>query len=125
MANEALTSIPPEYSDFANVFSLELASKLSKHTGINDHAIELVDDQQPSYVPIYSLGPVELEILKTYIKTNLANGFIKFFKSLARASILFDKKSNGSFQICVDYQGLNNLTIKNRYLLPLVKESLD
>ena len=125
MANEALTSIPTEYSDFADVFSPELASELPEHTGINDHAIELVDDRQPPYGPIYSLGPVELETLKTYIETNLKNGFIKPFKSPVRAPILFDKKLDGSLQLCVDYRGLNNLTIKNRYPLPLVGESLD
>ena len=44
MANNALTTIFTKYSDFADVFSPELASKLSKHTGINDYAIKLVDD---------------------------------------------------------------------------------
>ena len=83
-------------SDFADVFSLELAFKLPKHTGINDYAIKLVDGQQPPYRLIYSLGPIELEMLKAYIETNLFNGFIKPFKSPADAPILFDRKSNGS-----------------------------
>ena len=125
MANEASTTILTEYSDFVNVFSPELASELPEHTGINDHAIELVDNWQPPYGPIYSLGPVELETLKTYIKTNLKNGFIKPSKSPAGAPILFDKKPDGSLRLCVDYRGLNNLTIKNQYPLPLVGESLD
>ena len=42
--NEAAISIPTKYSDFAAVFSSKLASELPKHTEINDHAIELVDD---------------------------------------------------------------------------------
>ena len=125
MANKASTLIPTEYSDFADVFSPELASELPEHTGINDHAIELVDDRQPPYGPIYSLGPVELETLKTYIETNLKNGFIRPSKSPARAPILFDKKLDRSLRFCVDYRGLNNLTIKNQYPLPLVEESLD
>ena len=41
----------------------------------------LVDSQQPPYGPIYSLGPIELEILKAYIETNLANGFMRPSKS--------------------------------------------
>ena len=113
MANEAFTSIPTEYSDFADVFSPELASKLPEHTGINNHAIDLVDDRQPPYGPIYSLKIVELETLKTYIETNLKNGFIRPSKSPAGAPIFFDKKPDGSFRLCVDYQGFNNLTIKN------------
>ncbi len=79
--------MPSEYADFAKFFSLKLTSELSEHTRINDHAIELIDDWQPPYGPIYSLGLVELEILKAYIKNNLANSFIRSSKSLARAPI--------------------------------------
>ena len=90
IAEEALTKVSTKYLDFADVFSPDLASKLLKHIRINDHAIELVDGQQPSYEPIYSLGPVELETLKAYIKTNPANGFIKLSKFPASTPILFD-----------------------------------
>ncbi len=93
--------------------------------GINNHAIKLVDDWQPPYGAIYSLGPVELKTLKTYIKNNLANVFIRPSKSFTRAPILFDKKPDSSLRLCVDYRGLNNLTIKNWYPLPLVRELLD
>ncbi len=68
---------------------------------------------------------MELETLKAYIKNNLASKFIRLFKSSAGAPILFDKKSDGSLRLCVDYQGLNNLTLKNQYPLLLVGESLD
>ena len=125
IAEEALTKVLAEYLDFADVFFPDLASELLEHNGINIHIIKLVDGQQPPYSPIYSLEPVELETLKAYIKTNLANEFIKPSKSPAGAPILFDRKSNGSLQLCVDYQGLNNLTIKNRYPLPLIGESLE
>ncbi len=81
----------------------KLAAELSEHTEINDHAIELVDDRQPPYGSIDSLGLVELEILKAYIKNNLASGFIWPFKSSAGAPILLDKKPNGSLRLCVDY----------------------
>ena len=43
-ADKALIKVPSEYADFADVFSLKLATKLLKHTKINNHAIELVDD---------------------------------------------------------------------------------
>ena len=68
---------------------------------------------------------MELEILKTYIEINLVNGFIQPSKSPAGASILFVRKPDKSLRLCVDYLGLNNLTIKNRYPLPLIGESLD
>ncbi len=123
--DKASTKVPSGHADFADVFSPKLAAELPEHTGINDYAIELVDDQQPSYGPIYSLGPMELETLKAYIKNNLASGFIRRSKSPAGAPILFNKKSDSSLRLCVDYRGLNNLTIKNRYRLPLVGESFD
>ncbi len=124
-ADEALIKVSSKYAAFADIFSLKLATELSKHIGINNHAIELVDDWQPTYGPIYSLGPVELEILKAYIKNNLANGFIRPSKSSIKAPIFFDKKPNGGLRLYIDYRGLNNLTIKNCYLLPLVRELLD
>ena len=121
IAEEASMKVPAKYSDFADIFSPDLVSELPEHTGINNHVIELVDGRQPPYKPIYDLGPVELETLKAYIETNLANGFIKPSKSPAATLILFDRKSDGSLQLYVDY----NLTIKNRYLLLLIGESLD
>ena len=105
--------IPNKYSDFANVFLKEKALVLSECTNINKHAIELEDGKQPLYEPIYSLRLVELEILKTYIETHLKTGFIRPSKSSAGAFILFNKKSDDSFRLCVNYWGLNNLTIKN------------
>ena len=87
--------------------------------------IGLEEGKQPPYGPIYNLGPVELKILKIYIKTNLANNFIWTLNSLASALILFVHKPNSSFCLCVNYQGLKKLTIKNWYPLPLIGESLD
>lgn len=98
---------------------------LPERTDLNEYAIELEEDKQSPYRPIYSLGPVELETFKAYIKTHLKTGFIRPSKSSTGAPILFDKKPDGSLRLCVDYWGLNNLTIKNRYLLPLIGQSLD
>ena len=123
--NKALTEVPAEYSDYSDVFSAEHVAELPENTGINEHPIKLKLGKQQLFGPIYSLGPVKLETLKTYIKTNLANGFIRPSKSPAGAPILFDRKPDGSLRLCVDYRGLNNLTIKNRYPLPLIGESLD
>ena len=60
-----------------------------------------------------------------FIKTNLANSFIRTSKSPAGVPILFDQKLNGNFRFCVNNRGLNNIMIKNRYPLPLIEESLD
>ena len=114
-----------EYSDYSNIFFVENAAELLENTGMNDHTIKLKEGKQPPFEPIYSLGQVELETLKIYIETSLANDFICPSKSSAGASILFDRKSDRSLRLCVNYQGLNNITIKNLNPLPLIGESLD
>ena len=98
---------------------------LLERTKLNEHAIDFEDGKQLPYGPIYSLGPVKLETLQTYIETNLKTGFIRPSQSPAGASILFDKKPKGSLRLCVNYQGFNNLTIKNRYPPPLIRESVN
>ena len=118
-------TVPAKYLDFADVFSKKSAEVLPKYTGINKHAIELEDDKQLLYGPIYSLGLVELKTWKTYIENKLANGFIQLLKSSVSAPILFVCKPNSSFPLCIDYRGLNNLTIKKQYPLLLIGKSLD
>ena len=125
MLTSKKTGITAEYSDFFNVFSSNSAAKLPEHIRINDYLIDLLDNKQPLYSLIYSLGLVELETLKTYIKANLSSGFIRSSKSPAGTPILFIRKKDGSFYLCIDYQGLNNLTIKNCYPLPLIGKSLN
>ena len=125
IVEETPTKVFAKYSNFANIFFLDLTFELPEHTRINDHAIKLVDGQQPPYGPIYSLELVELKILKAYIEINLANGFIRSSKSLIGALIQFDRKSDNSFQLCVNYWDLNNLTINNQYLLPRIGKLLN
>ena len=103
IAKKAPTKISAKYLDFTDIFSSDLASKLSKHIGINDHIIELVNSQQPPYGSIYNLKPVELETLKAYIETNLTNGFIRLSKSPKSTPILFDRKSDSSLRLCINY----------------------
>ena len=102
------TGILTEYSKFSDVFSSNSAAELPKHTEINDHLINLLDNKQTLYGPIYSLGIVELENLKTYIKANLANSFIKPSKSPSGCLILFVRKNVGTLYLYVDYRGFNN-----------------
>ena len=72
------------------MFFLKLAFKFPKYIKINNHAIKLEDNQQLSYGLIYSLKLVELKTLKAYIKANLANNFIRPFKSPTNISIFLD-----------------------------------
>ena len=84
--DKASTEIPLEYADYADVFLFDLAMELPENTGINEYAIKLVGGKQPPYEPIYSLSPVKLETLKTYIETHLKTGFIRPSKSPCRCT---------------------------------------
>lgn len=109
--NKACIKVPSKYADFEKVFSSKLAANFSKYIKINNHAIELVGDQQPSYNRIYNLSLIELERLKIYIKNNLANSFIRSFKFPTGTLIVFDKKPDKNLRLYVNYQELKNLII--------------
>jgi hypothetical protein len=110
--------------NYLDIFSSDNAKKLAPHWDI-DLAIELQPGKEPLYRPIYPLSPQELAALKEFLEENLEKGFIKESKSPAGAPILFAPKKDGGLQLCVDYRGLNAITIKNRYPLPLITEIMD
>ncbi len=71
---------------------------------------------------IYSLSAEKLNALQQYLKKNMWKKFIRELQSSAKYSILFILKLNESLRLCVDYRALNNITIKNSYLLLLITE---
>jgi hypothetical protein len=73
-------------------------------------------------MPIYSLSEYKLETLREYIEKNLVKKYIRPSKLLAKYSMLFVLKKNGKLRIYVNYRKLNDITIKNRYILPLIHE---
>lgn len=90
-----------------------------------DHTIDLLPHARVPYGPIYPLSQKELAELRRYLQENLTNGRIRPSKSPAGAPILFVPKSDGTLRLCVDYRGLNKVSVKNRYPLPLISEILD
>jgi hypothetical protein len=117
-------SIPEQYKDFEDVFQKKNADMLPEHRPY-DCAIDLQEGAQPPFGPIYNLSQTELAELRKYIDENLAKNFIRHSKSPAGAPILFVKKKDGSLRMCVDYRGLNKVTKKNRYPLPLISGLLE
>ena len=118
------SKLPESLQDYSDVFSDSNAKKLAPHRDI-DLAIELQPGKEPPYGPIYPLSQTELAALREFLEENLAKGFIQESKSPAGAPILFAPKKDGSLRLCVDYRGLNSITIKNRYPLPLITEIMD
>lgn len=116
--------LPPELTKFHDFFSSQ-NSKTLPSSNEYDHAIDLVPGAKVPYGPIYPLSQKELAELRRYLNENLKNGRIRESKSPAGAPILFVPKANGSLRLCVDYRGLNKVSVKNRYPLPLISEILD
>ena len=119
-----LSGLPEEYREFSDVFSKTKADTLPEHRPY-DLRIELEDGAVPPLGPIYSLSQLELDTLREYIEENLRSGFIRPSNSPCGAPVLFVKKKDGSLRLCVDYRGLNKITRKDRYPLPLVSDLLD
>jgi hypothetical protein len=119
-----LSDIPEQYREFADIFSKSKAEKLAPHQSY-DLKIELEDGAQPPPGRMYSLSPSELQTLREFLDEHLALGFIRPTSSPHGAPVLFVKKKDSSLQLCVDFRGLNRITKKDRYLLPLISDLLD
>ena len=90
----------------------EKNADLLRQHHLYDCTIDLQERTQLPFGPIYNLSHNKLVALREYLHENLAKNFIWHFKSLAGAPIFFVKKKDGSLHMCVDYCGLNKITIK-------------
>ena len=116
--------IPKAYRVRAKVFS-ETAADILPDTTKVVHSIDIEEGKTIPYGPIYALSAKELQVLCEYLETSMAKGWIRRSKSPAGAPILFVPKKDGTLRLCVDYRGLNRITVKNRHPLPLIGETLD
>ncbi|KAJ1043534.1 hypothetical protein NDA10_003469 [Ustilago hordei] len=116
--------IPKPYQHLRDVFDEVEADKLPHHTEHDLH-LELIEGGKPPQGPLYLKGPKEMSELRRYLDENLEKGFIRPSKSPARSPVLFVPKKDGGLRLCVDYRGLNEITVKNRAPLPLIEEQLD
>ncbi|GJX61446.1 putative reverse transcriptase domain-containing protein [Tanacetum coccineum] len=87
--------------------------------------IELIPGATPIAKSPYHLAPSELEELYEQLKELQDKGFIRPSSSPWGAPILFVKKKDSSFRMCIDYKELNKLTVKNRYPLPRIDDLFD
>ncbi|GKG02496.1 hypothetical protein Tco_0310132, partial [Tanacetum coccineum] len=87
--------------------------------------INLVPGAAPVARVPYRLTPSEMKELSDQLQELSNKGFIRPSSSPWGAPVLFVKKKNGSFQICIDYRELNKLTVKNRYLLLRIDDLFD
>ncbi|GJS38316.1 putative reverse transcriptase domain-containing protein [Tanacetum coccineum] len=109
--------------DFSEVF-LDDLSGLPPTREI-EFRIELIPGAMPVAKSPYRLAPSEMEELSEQLRELQDKGFIRPSSSPWGAPVLFVKKKDGSFRMCIDYRELNKLTIKNCYPLPKIDDLFD
>ena len=124
-SEETEGDIPKEYEDFNDrVFNKAVFEKLPERSKW-DHAIELMPNAILKDCKVYPLNVKEQEELDKFLEEHLKSGRIRPSKSLCAAPFFFIKKKDGTLRPVQDYQRLNEVTIKNKYPLPLIQELID
>ncbi|KAK3572571.1 hypothetical protein QTP86_000423 [Hemibagrus guttatus] len=123
-ASLASGRIPHVYEDFREVFSEERATRLPSHQAW-DCAIDLLPNASPPRGRVYPLSLPEAKAMEEYIEEALAVGHIWPSTSPAVAGFFFVGKKDGGLRPCIDYWGLNAITVHYPYPLPLVPTALE
>lgn len=121
--------LPAQYRRFVDLFDPEKADELPPHRPGIDHRIQLEKDEngKEKEVPwgaLYNMSRDELLLLRKNLTELLDKNFIRLSKSPAGAPVLFARKPGGGLRFCVDYRGLNAITKKDRYPIPLIRETM-
>lgn len=119
-----LSKVPQVYHDLKEVFNKSRATALPPHRPY-DCAIDLLPGTSPPRGRLYSLSAPEHQAMKNYVEESLKAGVIRPSSSPAGAGFFFVGKKDGSLRPCIDYRGLNDITVKNRYPLPLMDSAFD
>ncbi|KAD3640598.1 hypothetical protein E3N88_29821 [Mikania micrantha] len=113
----------PIVKDYADVFPDDLPGLPPE--GSVQFRIDLIPGATPVAKSPYRLAPSKMQELSNQLQELLDKGFIRPSFSPWGAPVLFVKKKDGSFRMCIDYKELNKLTIKNRYPLPRIDDLFD
>ncbi|GKA36574.1 putative reverse transcriptase domain-containing protein [Tanacetum coccineum] len=113
----------PVLQDFLEVFPEDLPGV--PPTRRVEFQIELVPGAAPVAWAPYRLATSEMKELSDQLQELSDKGFIRPSSSPWGAPVLFVKKKDGSFRMCIDYKELNKLTVKNRYPLPRIDDLFD
>ncbi|KAK3513083.1 hypothetical protein QTP70_000980 [Hemibagrus guttatus] len=116
--------VPRVYGDFLEVFSKERGTRLPLHRAW-DCAIDLLPNTSPPRGRVYPLSLPEARAMEAYIEEALAVGHIWPSTSPAAAGFFFVGKKDGGLCPCIDYRGLNVITVRYPYPLPLVPAALE
>lgn len=124
-AKELVAALPNEIRDYWPVFGEPGHNERLPERRPWDHAIDLTPDFKPVKAKLYPVPKAQQQELDEFIAENLRNGQIRESKSPMSSPFFFIKKADGSLRPVQDYRKLNEMTVKNRYPLPLISELLD
>ncbi|GKB57943.1 putative reverse transcriptase domain-containing protein [Tanacetum coccineum] len=113
----------PVVRDFVDVFPEDLSGSPPQRQ-VEFH-IDLVPGETPVAKSPYRLAPSEMQELSRQLQKLQDKGFIRPSHSPWGPPVLFVKKKDGSFRMCIDYKELNKLTVKNSYPLPRIDDLFD
>ncbi|KAI3368207.1 hypothetical protein L3Q82_007933 [Scortum barcoo] len=118
-----LSRVPPCYHDLREVFSKSKVTSLPPHQTL-DCAIDLLPEAPIPKARLYAISGPEREAMDEYIEASLRSGIIRPSSSPAGVGFFVGKK-DGSLRPCIDYSALNDITVKNRYPLPLIASAFE
>ena len=110
--------------DYADRLVEKLPAGLPPSRGV-DHAIPLKPNATPPFKPMLRLSYAELDEMKKQLQELLDKSYIRPSSSPFGAPVLFVRKKDGSFRMCIDYRALNKATVMDRYPLPRIDELID
>ncbi|GKB79733.1 putative reverse transcriptase domain-containing protein [Tanacetum coccineum] len=113
----------PIVQDFPKVFPEDLSGIPA--TRQVEFQVDLIPGAAPVARAPYRLAPSEMKELLDQLKELFDKGFIRPSSSPWGATVLFVKKKDGSFRMCIDYRELNKLKVKNSYPLPMIDDLFD
>ena len=119
-----LSLVPPIYHDLGEVFSKCCALTLPPHRPY-DCAIDLLPGAPLPSSRLYNLSRPEREAMEKYIKDSLSAGLMRPSSSPVGAGFFFVAKKDKSLCPCIDFRGLNNITVRNKYALPLISSAFE
>ena len=116
--------VPEAYHEYKDVFAKEMFDELPLRRPW-DHAIELLPGNHKVDCKTYNLTTAKQKELDDFLEENLSTGCIRPSKSQFASAFFFVKKKDGKLCPVQDYRKLNDITIKNRYPLPLISELIN
>jgi hypothetical protein len=122
LSQDSCNSLKASLTKSAEIFSEP--SSLPPKRDVEHHIVEHANTTPPCFNS-YRMSPDELKELKTQLDFLLERGYIRPSNSPYGAPVLFAPKKDGKLRLCLDFRGLNNQTVKDKYPLPRDQDIFD